>query len=366
MSDLEGNKHYPLVVIGCGAAGSAVTYYASCAGIKSLAIEQFALGHNKGGSSGQTRIFRSIYAEDPSYHPLLNDALALWQDLEKKCGKRLFYNNGVLAIGNQGSKWLRQLEMAAKKHTASIDCLTSNDIMRMYPSLNLKNSMRGILQYQSGVLDLDECLKAYVQQAQKLGADFLSNTRVTGLSTKDNKVIVKVEDAEYSADHVVITAGAWLNFFNLERVEKVNNTAKLHLWFGTSPGYYDLSDECTCFSFDLDSDFFYGIPAINGRIKVGRHTGGAPISSLDDYKDICLQEERKAIEEFFQTYWHSSKVDVGCDSSPCIYSQTRSERFIITNPTSNISVLAGLAGHGFKMSNALAKNLVSSIKDSCF
>ena len=48
-----------VAVIGCGAMGSATCSHLARRGISVIGIEQFTPGHDKGSSTGYTRLFRS-------------------------------------------------------------------------------------------------------------------------------------------------------------------------------------------------------------------------------------------------------------------------------------------------------------------
>jgi hypothetical protein len=48
-----------------------------------LGLEQFASGHTRGSSHGESRIIREIYFEHPHYVPIVQRAYELWHELEQ-------------------------------------------------------------------------------------------------------------------------------------------------------------------------------------------------------------------------------------------------------------------------------------------
>jgi sarcosine oxidase len=90
---------FDVAVIGLGAAGSAALYRLATRGLRAVGIEQFAPGHQRGSSHGETRIIRLGYFEHPSYVPLVRAALALWRALEGEAGEKLLQVTGVLELG---------------------------------------------------------------------------------------------------------------------------------------------------------------------------------------------------------------------------------------------------------------------------
>ena len=62
---------YDAIVLGTGGVGSAAAFHLAQRGAKVLGIDQFAGGHDRGSSHGQTRVIRQAYVEHPDSVPLL-------------------------------------------------------------------------------------------------------------------------------------------------------------------------------------------------------------------------------------------------------------------------------------------------------
>src|SRR5271169_3095468 len=90
---------YDAIVLGVGGMGSAAAFELARRGRRVLGLEQFALGHDRGSSHGQTRVIRKAYFENPQYVPLLHRAYERWYDLEQRSGRHLFTECGCLSIG---------------------------------------------------------------------------------------------------------------------------------------------------------------------------------------------------------------------------------------------------------------------------
>src|SRR5215470_8403224 len=93
-----------VAVIGLGAIGSAALHHLAKRGLRVVGIEQFAPGHDRGSSHGETRIIRLGYFEHPSYVPLVRAAIPLWRALEAKSGQALLQVTGILEIGRLDSE----------------------------------------------------------------------------------------------------------------------------------------------------------------------------------------------------------------------------------------------------------------------
>src|SRR5438270_13444161 len=78
------------IVLGVGGMGSAALFELARRGRRVLGLEQFAPGHDRGSSHGQTRVIRKAYYEHPDYVPPLPRAYERWYDLEPRSAPRPF------------------------------------------------------------------------------------------------------------------------------------------------------------------------------------------------------------------------------------------------------------------------------------
>src|SRR5918999_5351631 len=90
-----------VVVVGLGLAGSAAAWALTGRGRSVIAFEAFQPGHRRGGSHGQSRMFRRAYP-DPLYVDLTGQAEPLWARLEDAAAERLLTRTGGLDLGEVG------------------------------------------------------------------------------------------------------------------------------------------------------------------------------------------------------------------------------------------------------------------------
>src|SRR5438270_11130963 len=95
---------YDAIVIGLGALGSAAAYHLARRGQRVLGLEQFAPGHTRGSSHGESRIIRMAYFEHPDYVALLRRAYSLWEALQQDAEAELLRITGGLFVGPQAGE----------------------------------------------------------------------------------------------------------------------------------------------------------------------------------------------------------------------------------------------------------------------
>ena len=87
---------YDAIVLGLGGIGSGALYWlARRLGRRVLGLEQFEIGHVRGGSQDHSRIIRYSY-HTPGYVRLAFEAYAAWAALEADAGERLIVTTGGL------------------------------------------------------------------------------------------------------------------------------------------------------------------------------------------------------------------------------------------------------------------------------
>ena len=125
--------NWDVIVLGLGGVGSAAAFHLASAGHKVLGIDQFHRVHDHGSSHGKTRVIRQAYFEHPSYVPLLQQAYALWNDLEQRSGKRLFHRTGLVEIGPADGIVIPGVKRSAVEHGLDIQQCTVSDITAKWP-----------------------------------------------------------------------------------------------------------------------------------------------------------------------------------------------------------------------------------------
>ena len=96
------NSQYDVIVVGCGAMGSAACMHLARRGVKVLGLEQFDIPHALGSSHGYSRMIRLAYYEHPDYVPLLHRAYELWEKAGKPEGRdQEFYHQAEQDLRNE-------------------------------------------------------------------------------------------------------------------------------------------------------------------------------------------------------------------------------------------------------------------------
>jgi sarcosine oxidase len=346
---------YDAIVLGVGGMGSAAVFELARRGRRVLGLEQFSLVHDRGSSHGQTRVIRKAYAEHPDYVPLLRRAYERWYDLEQRQELHLFTECGCLSIGRPDGDLVPGVRRAAEIHQLPIEELGPADLRRRYSAFHFGDGYEAVLERDAGFLAVEECVRAFIREAQRLGADIRANEPVLSWQATGHGVVVRTAQQEYRADRLVITAGAWAAAVLRDLGLPLTVSRKVLLWFGTSDDRLFRRDVFPVYMAEMPEGFFYGFPVVD-RLghKVARHDSIAPIdnpASLD--RSVSAADEAEC-RPFVRAYLPAADGPLR-QGKVCMYTLTPDHHFVIdVHPAHpQVAIAAGFSGHGFKFASAV-------------
>src|SRR5262249_50412964 len=151
-------------------------------GARVTGFEQFEPAHDQGSSHGESRIIRSAYYEAPDYVPLLQDAFALWHELERQSGAAILTMTGALMIGPPDWSLVAGALASARDHGLPYELLDADAVHRRYPHHRLQAGEVAVYDERAGVLRPEVAVRAMVAQAERCGATVHRRTPVDGIA----------------------------------------------------------------------------------------------------------------------------------------------------------------------------------------
>jgi sarcosine oxidase len=358
-------SHYEAIVLGVGGVGSAALYHLARRGVRTLGLDRFEPGHDRGSSHGETRIIRQAYFEHADYVPLLLRAYELWNELEHRCGQRLYHQVGLLQVGPPEGEVVQGVMGSARRHGLPIDELSPQEAARRWPGFAIPPGSAALFEHRAGYLRVEACVRAHVRAALALGAELHSGEAITAWHPAADGFAVLTERGRYRARRPIIAGGAWNGDLLADLGLDLHIRRKPQYWYRAASGAYQVAAGCPAFLFDTPAGKFYGFPQMDDQgVKVAQHTGGNPVSdplSLDQAIDAG---DRQAVEAFSRQHLPELTSEL-VRHSPCMYTLSADEHFIIDrHPTMpGLALAAGLSGHGFKFTSVLGELLTGLVLD---
>lgn len=360
-------KSFDVIVVGLGGVGSAAAFALAKRGLRVLGIDQFSPPHNRGSSHGETRIIRKSYFEHPSYVPLLCRAYDLWRELESQTGIRLYHPTGLLEVGPADGVVIPGVLRSAIQFDLPIEQMTMAEAVYRYPGLRGDDSWSVILEKDAGYLNVEACVQAHLGCAADLGAELVLDQKVIGWEAEQNGVSVRTQDQVYRADKLILTAGPWAGQL-LSQFRIPLTVLHKHLyWYETNQESYREADGFPCFFYETPTGHFYGFPKRDALgLKIARHSGGEKADAEIDGIHERNASDQSAVEAFLGS--NLPEVSQRLTRwTGCYYTMTPDENFIVDRlpNRSQVTILAGLSGHGFKFTSVLGELAADLATDQC-
>ena len=362
---------YETIVIGLGAMGSASVYQLSKKGNKVLGIDQFAPPHKIGSTHGDTRITRQAIGEGEEYVPLSLHSYKVWDELEKKTGKKLLTITGGLIIGSKNAKtfhgsnsFLQTTIDSAKKFNISHSVLSTDELRKKFPQFRIEDGYIGYYEDNAGFLSPELCVETQIELAKQQGAQINLNEKVKQLlPLADGSVEVITDKGVYNASKVIVSAGPWINQFFPEYTDLFKVYRQVLYWFDIKEDITPyLPENFPIFIFvGTGEDDIYGFPAIDGPhggLKVAFEEYLIDTTPDNVNREISREEIKRVYEKYITK--HLPGVSDRCIKAvSCLYTVTPDSKFVIgTHPEyPQIIIASPCSGHGFKHSAAIGEAL---------
>ncbi len=352
-------------VLGLGGIGSAAVYWASRrVGGDVLGVEQFSLGHVRGGSEDHSRIIRLSY-HTPGYVELAKAAYLAWEEVEVDSGEPLVLTTGGLDLAPQDAAiGLEDYRASMSAAGVQFEELDAGGVMRRWPQWRLNDDVMALFQERSGIAMASRANSTHRRLAVEHGATLMDGSEVGGIREVDGEVEMLVGGRPERVGSLIIAAGAWtapllagLGFrvplqVTLEQVVYLDPRDLLQFHPSRFPIWIW-----------MDEPSFYGFPVFGERaVKVAWDR----CEILTDPETRSFQprsDVTDAVSGFAARYLPGAAGPVRV-AKTCLYTLTPDRDFIVDRVpgTENIYAVVG-AGHAFKFASLLGKILVDLALD---
>lgn len=350
---------YDVIVLGLGGMGSAAAFELARRGRRVLGLEQFALGHDRGSSHGQTRIIRQAYFEHPDYVPLLHRAYERWYELEQLQGQHLFTECGGLNIGLPEGELIAGVRRSAAEHRLSVEELSPAELRRRFPQFQFDDRYVGVLERNAGFLYVEACVLAHAAAASAAGADLRPEEPALSWESDGQGVIVTTKRQQYRAARLVVTAGSWAGSMLRDLGLPLTVRRKVLFWYGTSSDARFRRNVFPIYMAETPDGFYYGFPLLDGYgHKVARHDGGDIVTDPLTVNRSVTPADAADCRQFLAAHLPAVSGPLR-DSRVCLYTLTPDSHFIIdVHPKHpQVALAAGFSGHGFKFASVVGEIL---------
>lgn len=349
--------YFDAIIIGVGGMGSATAYHLAKRGWKVLGLERYAIPHDMGSSHGYSRMIRYTLQEHPSYVPLVRRAYELWHELEDAAGETLVVTTGSVRAGPPDSPYFKNALESCDVHNIPYEILTAPELNARFPGYRFPDEIASIFQADGGFLLPEQCIINHVRAAEEAGAEIHSLETVLDWEPKTDGVEVRTDRDTYTADKLVVTAGAWAGKLVPAVAEHAVPERQVLGWFEPERPELFQPETFPVFGVLAEEGRYYGFPTYTvPGFKIGRsHHLLQKVDPDDMDRDVHAEDEailRQAVSRYFPLA--AGRL---LDKKTCIYTNTPDEHFMIgvLPDQPQVSVAAGFSGHGFKFASVIGE-----------
>jgi len=352
-------EHFDSIVIGVGGMGSSAVYNLAKRGKKVLGIEKFDIPHSEGSSHGVNRIIRLAYYEDSSYVPLLRRAYEMWSEIETIAGEQLLFKIGSIDTAPSGHEVFEGSLKSCLEHDIPHEVLNHHQINERFPGYEMPPGQMGLYQRDGGFVLSERSIVAYVNAAVAEGATIHARESVAKWEPEGDGVRVFTDRSEYTADRLVITAGAWASGMIPSLEELAVPERQVLAWLQPEEPSLFTPDVFPVFNAYFEEGRYYGFPVFGiPGFKIGRYHHLEEVADPDHVEREVTQEDEDILRAAAARYFPKANGTI-MTLKTCLFTNTPDEHFIIDTVPGypQVAIAAGFSGHGFKFASVVGEIL---------
>jgi glycine/D-amino acid oxidase-like deaminating enzyme len=246
---------------------------------------------------------------------------------------------------------------AAAAHDLVIEDVPPAEFCARFPGYVLPDGMEALFELRAGYLHVERCVATHLRLAADEGADVRTGVAVEGWRADGGGVVVETDHGSIAAERLVVTAGPWAADILADLGLPLQVMRKPMFWFAAGP-VHDVDAGCPEFFYETPQGAFYGFPAHGPLgVKVAEHSGGDPVRDPLAVDRSLHDADLAAVAGFVTAHMPGIDVDRCTHHAVCMYTCTPDGHFVVDRHPEHaqVSFVAGLSGHGFKMAGVLGE-----------
>lgn len=355
---------YDVAVIGLGALGSATVWELSRRGLSTIGIEQFSAPTPLGSTHGRTRLFRRACLEHPALSEYALVAQNRFRLLEQLTGTTLLDLTGGITIGHHASASVTGSLAAARRIGHEPEILDAAELADRYPQhAELGHDDVGVVDPGAGIAYPERFVGAAISAARDAGTHIVEGVRVTGIRPRQGWVEIDTPTTTWTADTVVVCAGAWIPRFAPQLPLAPIRTPMT--WF--TGGIDHTVQQLGIFIREITpTHVLWGHGHTGDRaLKLGLGDIGVERTRIDPDsfdRGVSAADSRAVVDTVARFLPGVDPVPHRVD--PCMITRTPDGQFVIGAVSPRVMIAGGDSGHAFKHAPAIGALVADLVLDS--
>jgi glycine/D-amino acid oxidase-like deaminating enzyme len=353
-----------LLVVGAGVMGAWTAYWAARVGVDTRLVDAFGPGDPRATSGDESRIIRSSHGPDEFYARWAREARELWIELSAEWGEELFLQSGMLWLSNREDGNEAAAERTLRRLAIPVERVTPDEIRVRWPQIDPTGLAFGLFEPEAGILRARHSIRTVVSAFERAGGQFDRSVVLPGRADGDRLVdVIDGNGRRHTAEQFVFACGPWLPRLFPEELGNFIKVTKQDVFYLGAPA----GD--TSYGPDRLPPFveyglaFYGMPALDGRgIKLAPDRTG-PAFDPSAGERIVDPDSLRLMRAYARRRLPGLATVPVIETRVCQYESTSDAHFLIDRHPrwSNVWLVGGGSGHGFKHGPKLGQYVVSRV-----
>jgi sarcosine oxidase len=362
---VSGQKTFDVVVIGAGVFGAWTAWHLAKRGQRVALMEAYAPAHSRASSGGETRIIRMGYGADELYTRWSQKSLTQWKEFFAAARQPLFLETGVLWMGGDEDKRLRQTSETLKRCGVTFEELDRAALERRYPQIGFDGIECGIFEPKNGVLMARRAVAAVVEDAVRLGTEYVCGQAMNPREAGRVEHITTSRGERIAAGEFVFACGPWLGkVFPDVLGARIFPSRQEVFFFGIPAGDTRFAPPALP-TWLFQEDLVYGMPDIEGRgLKIAFDERGERVDP-DTQSRMVSPAMTDMVKKYVARRFPALKDAPIVETRVCQYENTSNGDFLIDQhpEMENVWFAGGGSGHGFKHGPAVGEYVTGRLLD---
>jgi len=358
-----------VVVIGAGAFGGWSALELARRGARVTLLDAWGPGNARASSGGETRVIRAAYGTRAHYTAMAARALHRWRAFERDSGQRLLRRTGVLWTFDSTRPFGRASEVVLARAGIPVETFSPSEAARRYPQIDFTGVDNVLLEPDAGYLLARRACEEVAVRVEALGgACRLAAVRSPVDVSHGRLATIPLHDGTtIDGDAWVFACGAWLGQLFPDVIGRriVATRQEVH-YFGPPAGDQRFTEAELPAWIDVGATMqVYGIPGNAYRgFKIAADAAGPfldPTSADREATPEAIAGARAFLARRFPALARAPLVG----SEVCQYEATPDAELIVDRDprASNVWIVGGGSGHGFKLGPAVGEMVASHLLD---
>lgn len=205
-------KDADIAIIGAGAWGASALWRLAERGVNVIAFDSQTVPNVYGSTHGHTRLFRIACHEHAGLTPVALRARDLFRELEATQSADLLHQTGLLSIGPEGGRAIRNGTSATELAGVSVTRFSVEELREKFPQhANLGDHYVGLMDNEAGYVRAEHAMTATVAAARAAGGVLFEGAKVLDVVEDGDGVRVRTADRDFFVGQVILSSGAWMS-----------------------------------------------------------------------------------------------------------------------------------------------------------